>query len=185
MIYSPYILEKSSQHLSTLDVFSKLAQNRILFLGGDITEDSANVTIAQLLYLDSISKSDITLYVSSHGGSVYDGMAICDTIDLLKSNVNTIIVGKACSMGAIIALYGKERYALKSSKIMLHQPSGGTYGNATELEIYVNELNKEKVKIFNIIKQKTLMSLPEDELLFDKWMDPEEALKYNIITKIL
>ena len=183
--FNPLILEKSSQYLSPIDVFSKLSQNRILFISGEITEDLASCIIAQMLYLDSVNTKDIMVYINSIGGSVDDGLAIYDTANLLKSTVNTTVIGKACSMGALLTLMGKKRFILKSSKIMFHQPSGLFGGNAAEFAIYNEQLAKAKDYMFEIVKEKTLITNPIDAYTYDKWYNAQEALESGIITNIL
>lgn len=184
-IFNPLILEKSSQYLSPIDVFSKLAQNRILFINGDITEDLAGCIIAQMLYLDSINNKDIMVYINSSGGLFDDGMAIYDTAHLLKSTVNTTVIGKACSMSAILILMGKKRFILRSSKVMIHQPMSGAFGNASEIRITNEEIDKAKNLMYKIVKEKTLITNPEELFIYDKWFDAEEALEKGIITNIL
>lgn len=183
--FNPLILEKSSQYLSPIDVFSKLAQNRILFINGDITEDLAGCIIAQMLYLDSINNKDIMVYINSCGGLVDDGLAIYDTAHLLKSTVNTTVIGKACSMGALLTLMGKKRFILKLSRVMFHQPMTGTFGNASEIRITNEEIDKMKNSMYKIIKEKTLITNPEELFIYDKWFNAEEALEKGVVTNIL
>lgn len=183
--YNPLILEQSDKHLSALDVYSKLSQKRILFISGQIDEELSSAIIAQLLYLDSISTKPITLYIKSCGGYIDDGMAIYDTIMHIKSQVNTICVGKAFSMGAILLIAGEERTILKHSRVMIHQPSSGTYGTAKEFEIDNDEIQKMKKVMFEIVKERTKIENPEEYCRYDTWFNAEEAIKWGIVTRIL
>ena len=147
----PTVIEKSSNGERAYDIYSRLLKNRIILLSGEINDDTANVIIAQLLYLDSISNEDISLYINSPGGSITSGMAIYDTMNFVKSDVSTICVGLAASMAAFLLSSGKKgkRYALPNSEVMIHQPLGGVKGQATEIKIAAERILKIKLEIMN------------------------------------
>ena len=182
------IVEERPQNVAVMDVFSKLAQNRIVFIGNEIDDEGANELIAQLLFLDSLPGNEqISIYINSPGGSVYAGFAIYDTIQKLKSPVKTIAVGMAASMGAILLLSSEDRSALKHSRIMIHQPMGGAQGQASDIRITCDEINKVQVELYEIISERT--GIPMDEVYKlcdqDKWYTAKEALEAGIIKEIL
>lgn len=163
----------------------KLLDNRIIFLNGEVNEESAYNIISKLLYLDSISNDDISLYIDSPGGSVTQGLAIIDTMNLIKSDVATYCVGEAFSMGAIILSCGKKgkRYCLPNGEIMIHQPSGSAYGKADEILISSNRINKTKEKLINILVKNTKKNKKQISKCFnqDYFFDVKEALDFGII----
>lgn len=179
------IAEERTKNVVIMDVFSKLVQERIIFIDDVIDSDLANGIIAQMLYLDSLNNKPIKIYINTPGGSISSGLAIYDTALLLKSPINTYCIGQAASMGAILLLVGQERYATKHSKIMVHQPSGGFIGNAEEFKIYHEELQKDKKSLYDIIEEKTLIKDADEFCKFDKWFTSAEALELKLITKIL
>ena len=185
----PTIIEKEDNKEISYDIFSKLLKDRIIFLNGEINDSVANLVIAELLYLDSENNDDIFLYINSPGGDITQGMAIYDTINYIKSDVSTICVGLAASMGAFILLSGTKgkRYSLENSEIMIHQPLGGVKGQATEIKIVAERILKIKNKINRIISIKTKMPLKKIEKDTDRdyYLEPEEAIKYGIIDKII
>lgn len=184
---TPFILESSNTHLVTLDVFSRLQKDRIIFLGSPINAEVANTIIAQLLYLDAQNHNPIQLYLNTPGGYVDSGLAIYDTMNLIKSPVNTICVGTAASMGSILLVNGKTRSILPHSKVLIHQPSGYTEGKASDMLIDMKELEKSKSLLCQILADKTKQTYETVWADFDrdKWFDAEESLKYGLVDKII
>ena len=185
----PTVIEKSSMGERAYDIYSRLLKNRIILLSGEINDDTANVIIAQLLYLDSISNDDISLYINSPGGSITSGMAIYDTMNFIKSDVSTICVGMAASMAAFLLSCGKKgkRYCLPNSEVMIHQPLGGVNGQATEIDIVAKRIINIRSKINSILAKNTKKNLKQIEKDTDRdyYMDANSALDYGIIDKIL
>jgi len=185
----PTVIEKSSMGERAYDIYSRLLKNRIILLSGEINDDTANVIIAQLLYLDSISNDDISLYINSPGGSITSGMAIYDTMNLIKSDVSTICVGMAASMAAFLLSCGKKgkRYCLPNSEVMIHQPLGGVNGQATEIDIVAKRIINLRSKINSILAKNTKRNLKQIEKDTDRdyYMDALTALDYGIIDKVL
>lgn len=185
----PTVIEKSSMGERAYDIYSRLLKNRIILLSGEINDDTANVIIAQLLYLDSISNDDISLYINSPGGSISSGMAIYDTMNLIKSDVSTICVGMSASMAAFLLSCGKKgkRYCLPNSEVMIHQPLGGVKGQATEIDIVAKRIINLRSKLNSILAKNTKKNLKQIEKDTDRdyYMSAQEALDYGIIDKIL
>ena len=185
----PTVIEKSNQGERSYDIFSRILKNRIILLSGEIDDNTANVVIAELLYLDSINNDDISLYINSPGGSVSAGMAIFDTMNYIKSDVSTICIGMAASMAAFLLACGKsgKRYCLPNSEVMIHQPLGGVQGQATEIKIVAERIIKLKNKLNQILSEKTNKKLSEIEKDTDRdyYMNSQEALEYGIIDKII
>ena len=185
----PMIVDKELDGERSYDIFSRLLKNRIILLSGEINDACSSSIIAQLLYLDSISNEDISLYINSPGGSVSAGMAIYDTMNFIKSDVATICVGMAASMGAFLLSSGQKgkRSALPSSEIMIHQPLGGAEGQATEIKIVAEHITKLKKKLNPILAKNTKKSLKtiENDTERDHYLDAEEALEYGLIDKII
>ena len=187
---NPYILEEHQLNVTQLDVFSRLMMDRIIFLGTEINDYTANVLQAQMLYLDSVDNSkDISVYVNSPGGSVYAGLGIYDTMQFVSSDVQTICTGMAASMAAVLLVAGKEgkRSALPHSRIMIHQPMGGAQGQASDIEITAREIQKLKKELYTIISDHSHQ--PFDKVWADSdrdyWMTAEEAKEYGMIDQIL
>jgi len=186
---NPTVLEERKLNAVAMDVFSRLLMDRIIFVGTKIDSDTANIIVAQLLWLDSINHNDITMYINSPGGSIYDGYGIYDTMQRLKSDVVTICTGLAASMGSILLVGGTigKRYALPHSRIMIHQPLGGVRGQATDITITANEINKLKNELNEILATKT--GQPLDKIIQDTdrdyYMTAAEAKEYGIIDKVL
>ena len=176
--------------MAMMDVFSRLMVDRIIFLGTHIDDEVSNIVTAQLLFLESVSKStDIKIYLNSPGGDIISGYAIIDTMEYVSPNVGIIVAGCALSMGFVIAAFGEKgkRASLKRSKFMMHQPMTGAYGDATEIAIINNELQKYKGELAEMIATRTGKT-PEQVLIDmdrDKWMTAQEAKEYGIIDKIL
>ena len=185
----PMIVDKELDGERSYDIFSRLLKNRIILLSGEINDACSSSIIAQLLYLDSISNEDISLYINSPGGSVSAGMAIYDTMNFIKSDVATICVGMAASMGAFLLSSGQKgkRSALPSSEIMIHQPLGGAEGQATEIKIVAEHITKLKKKLNTILAKNTKKSLKtiENDTERYHYLDAEEALEYGLIDKII
>ena len=185
----PTVIEKSSMGERAYDIYSRLLKNRIILLSGEINDDSANIVIAELLYLDSISNDDISLYINSPGGSITSGMAIYDTMNLIKSDVSTICIGMAASMAAFLLSCGQKgkRYCLPNSEVMIHQPLGGVNGQATEIDIVAKRILNLRTKINSILAKNTKKNLKQIEKDTDRdyYMDSTTALEYGIIDKIL
>lgn len=179
------VVEKSSDNLVIIDVFSRLIQERIIFIDDEITEELANGVIAQLLYLDSIKKDTINIYINSPGGSVIQGLAIYDVSKLIKSPIRTVCLGQAASMGAVLMLMGSTRVGLKHSRIMFHQVSGGAYGSPDDLRVNYKEVEKLQNCMYDIIKEVTTIENVEETFRLDKWYDTEEALSVKILTERL
>ena len=185
----PTIIEKNNNGERIYDIYSRLLRDRIIMLSGEIDDIVSNNVISQLLYLDSIGSDDISIYINSPGGSITSGMAIYDTMNYIKSDVSTICVGMAASMGAFLLSSGTKgkRYALANSEIMIHQPLGGVNGQATEIKIAADRILKLKDKLNRILSKNTSKSLKiiERDTERDNFMDSKEALEYGIIDKII
>lgn len=186
---SPSILEERQLNVTQMDVFSRLMMDRIIFLGTDVNDYTANVIQAQLLYLDSTdSGKDISIYLNTPGGSVYAGLGIYDTMQFIKSDVSTICTGLAASMGAVLLVAGKEgkRAALPHSRIMIHQPLGGAQGQASDMEITVKEILKLKQELYQILADHSHQTLEQITADADRdhWMTADEALRYGMIDTV-
>src|SRR6266511_3541657 len=189
-IYTPYVIERSSRGERTYDVFSRLLMDRIIFLGTPINDDVANVVIAQLLFLEADNpERDIHIYINSPGGSVSAGMAIYDTMQFLKSPVNTNCMGLAASMGSFLLAAGRPgtRSALPHSRIMIHQPSGGTQGSAADIEIQARESLYLRSKMNELFSKHTGRPVEqiERDMDRDRFMSAEEARDYGLIDNVL
>ncbi len=186
---SPSILEERQLNVTQMDVFSRLMMDRIIFLGTEVNEYTANVVQAQLLYLDTTDQGkDISLYLNSPGGSVYAGLGIYDTMQFVSSNVATICTGMAASMGAVLLVAGEKgkRAALPHSRVMIHQPMGGIQGQASDIEITAREILKLKEELYQIIADHSGQSMEKiiADADRDYWMTAEEALAYGMIDKV-
>ena len=186
---SPSILEERQLNVTQMDVFSRLMMDRIIFLGTEVNDYTANVIQAQLLYLDSTdSEKDISIYLNTPGGSVYAGLGIYDTMQFIKSDVSTICTGMAASMGAVLLVAGAEgkRAALPHSRIMIHQPMGGAQGQASDMEITVKEILKLKTELYQIIADHSHNSIERITADSDRdhWMTAQEALEYGMIDRV-
>ncbi|MCQ2051032.1 MAG: ATP-dependent Clp endopeptidase proteolytic subunit ClpP [Bacteroidaceae bacterium] len=187
---NPYILEERQLNVTQMDVFSRLMMDRIIFLGTQIDDYTANTIQAQLLYLDSVDSSkDISIYVNSPGGSVTAGLGIYDTMQFINSQVATICTGVAASMAAVLLVAGAEgkRSALPHSRVMIHQPLGGVQGQASDIEITAKEIQKYKKELYTIISEHS--HTPFEKVWQDSdrdyWMTAQEALEYGMIDKVL
>lgn len=187
---TPYIIEERRLNVASMDVFSRLMMDRIIFLGTAIDDYVSSVIQAQLLFLDSVDpQKDIQIYFNTPGGSVYSGLAIYDTMQFVSSDVGTICTGMAASMGAVLLCAGAKgkRSALKHSRIMIHQPMGGAQGQVTEMEITLREIQKSRKELYTIIAEHT--GNPYDKVEKDSdrdyWMTSSEALEYGMIDEVL
>ena len=180
------IIEEKPGNIAILDVFSKLIQERIIFIDGAIDEEITNAVIAQMMYLNSLSQERaIDIYINSPGGSVIQGLAIYDVAKLIKAPIRTLCIGEAVSMGAILMLMGSTRRGLKHSSFMLHQISGGMRGPFSDMKISLEQGRIAQEYLYNILREKTSIPDLDVTLLNDYWMNSEEALKYGLLTEIL
>ncbi len=185
----PTIIEKSSNKEYAYDLYSRLLKDRIIFLSGEINDNLASIVVSELLYLDSINHDDIYLYINSPGGSVSSGLAIYDTMNYIKSEVRTIVIGMAASMGAFLLSSGTKgkRCALKNAEVMIHQVLGGAQGQATDIKIAAEHILKIKKKLNNILAYNT--GQPVSKIIKDcerdNYMSSEEALKYGLIDEVI
>ncbi|MBP3713965.1 MAG: ATP-dependent Clp endopeptidase proteolytic subunit ClpP [Phocaeicola sp.] len=187
---NPYILEERQLNVTQLDVFSRLMMDRIIFLGTEINDYTANTLQAQLLYLDNAEPGkDISIYINSPGGSVYAGLGIYDTLQFISSDVQTICTGMAASMAAVLLVAGTEgkRYALTHSRVMIHQPMGGVQGQASDIEITARQIQLLKEELYHIIANHS--HNPYEKVWADSdrdyWMTAAEAKDYGMIDEIL
>ena len=185
----PTVIEKEINGERSYDIYSRLLKDRIIILNGEIDDNTANIVVAQLLYLDSLNNEDISLYINSPGGSITSGMAIFDTMNFIKSKVSTICIGMAASMAAFLLSSGEkgQRMALPNSEIMIHQPLGGAQGQATEIKIAAERILKLKNKLNNILAKNTEQTLEKIELDTERdyFLSAKEAKNYGIIDKII
>lgn len=189
-IYAPYVIERSSRGERSYDIFSRLLMDRIVFLGTPINDDVANVVIAQLLFLQADNPDrDINIYINSPGGSVYAGLAIYDTMQYLTAPVATICMGMAASMGAFLLAAGTpgKRSALPNSRIMIHQPSGGSQGTASDIEIQAKEVLFARQKLNELMAQHTGQSVERiaEDVDRDRYMSPANAVDYGLIDRVI
>ena len=186
----PMVVEQSPRGERAFDIYSRLLKERIIFLGSPVTDDVSNVIIAQLLFLEADDpEKDITFYINSPGGSVTAGMAIYDTMQYVKSDIATLCMGQAASMGALLLAAGSKgkRYALPNSRIMIHQPMGGYQGQATDIEIHAKEILRMRKDLNRILANHTGRTIKkiQGDTDRDNFMSAQEALKYGIIDKVL
>lgn len=185
----PMVIEQTNRGERSYDIYSRLLEDRIIFLDGEINDQTANLIIAQLIYLEGKDPDkDIMMYINSPGGSVVSGMAIYDTMNYIKCDVSTICVGLAASMAAILLSSGAKgkRFALPNSEVMIHQPLGGFQGQASDIKIHADHMMKTKKKINKILSENTGMTIEtiEQDTDRDNYMSAEEAKKYGLIDKI-
>ena len=185
----PTILEKNSDHEYAYDLYSRLLNDRIVFCSDEINNQNANIIVSELLYLDSLSHDDIYLYINSPGGSVTSGLAIYDTMNYIKSDVKTIAIGLAASMGAFLLSSGTKgkRCALKNTEIMIHQPLGGAEGQASDIKIAAEQIIKTKDKLNKILAKNTNQNISKikKDVERDFYLNSEEAKQYGIVTHIV
>lgn len=186
----PYVIESTSRGERSYDIYSRLLKERIIFLGEEVTDVSASLVVAQLLFLESEDSSkDIHLYINSPGGSVTAGMAIYDTMNYIKCDVSTMCIGMAASMGAFLLAGGVKgkRLALPNAEVMIHQPSGGAQGQATEIQIVANKILQTKKKLNEILAANTGQpyEVIERDTDRDNYMTAQEALSYGLIDRVI
>lgn len=187
---NPTIIEERQLNVAQMDVFSRMMMDRVIFLGTEVNDYTANVIQAQLLYLDSADPGkDISIYINSPGGSVYAGLGIYDTMQYVTSDVATLCTGMAASMAAVLLVSGQKdkRYALRHSRVMIHQPMGGAQGQASDIEITAREIKKLKTELYNIIAEHSGQPFEKVESDSDRdyWMTSQEALDYGMIDRVL
>lgn len=187
---NPTIIEERSLNVAQMDVFSRLMMDRVIFMGTEVNDYTANVIQAQLLYLDSTDPGkDISIYINSPGGSVYAGLGIYDTMQYVSSDVSTLCTGMAASMAAVLLVAGEKgkRFALRHSRVMIHQPMGGAQGQASDIEITAREIKKLKAELYHIISDHSGQPFDRVERDSDRdyWMTSEEALEYGMIDRVL
>ena len=187
---NPTIIEERQLNVAQMDVFSRLMMDRVIFLGTDVNDYTANVIQAQMLYLDSTDPGkDISIYINSPGGSVYAGLGIYDTMQYVASDVSTLCTGMAASMAAVLLVSGEKgkRFALRHSRVMIHQPMGGAQGQASDIEITAREIKKLKDELYNIIADHSGQPFEKVERDSDRdyWMTSQEALDYGMIDRNL
>ncbi len=186
----PVVVEQTGRSERAYDIYSRLLKERIIFLVGEVNDASANLIVAQMLFLEAENpKKDISLYINSPGGSVTAGMSIYDTMQFIKPDVSTMVIGQACSMGALLLTAGAagKRYSLPNSRVMIHQPLGGYQGQATDIEIHAKEILKIKDNLNRIMAKhtgKAVKTIAKDTDR-DNYMSSKEALSYDLIDKIV
>lgn len=186
--FNPYIIEERKLNVATMDVFSRLMMDRIIFIGTEIDNDVANVIQAQLLYLQSLDdKADISLYLNTPGGIISAGLGIYDTMQIISPKVNTICTGLAASMGSILLAAGETRSILPHARVMIHQPLGGISGQASDILIEAEEIRKCRDEICNILSEHTKQSFDKvfQDMDRDHWFTAQEAVDYGLVDKIL
>ena len=186
----PVVIEQTSKGERSYDIFSRLLKERIIFLTGGINEQVSSIVSAQLLFLESQAPDkDIFMYINSPGGLVTAGLAMYDTMQFIKCDISTLVIGQACSAGSLLAMAGTKgkRYALKNSRIMIHQPSGGASGQATDILIHAEEIVKIKKKLNQMYADHTGQEIEviNQAMERDKFMSPDEALEFGLIDKII
>ena len=186
--FNPYIIEERKLNVATMDVFSRLMMDRIIFIGTSIDDDVANVIQAQLLYLQSLDdKADISLYLNTPGGIVSAGLGIYDTMQIISPKVNTICTGLAASMGSILLAAGEKRSILPHARVMIHQPLGGVTGQASDIIIEAEEIRKCRDELCNILAEHTKQPFDKifQDMDRDHWFTAQEAVDYGLVDKIL
>ena len=186
---NPMILEESRSFSAPIDIFSRLMKNRIIFLGNEIDDQVANIITAQLLYMEAMDDAPITIYINSPGGSIIDGLAIYDTMQFVKPVIKTVCTGMAASMASVLLCAGSkgERNILPNGQVLIHQPSGGTWGTAADMTIDINHINHAKETLYNILSKHTGQPVEKiiDDSQRDFWLTAEEALEYGCVDRIV
>lgn len=190
MYYIPYVVEQGANGERGYDIYSRLLKDRIISINGEINDTTSQFVIAQLLYLESENKdADISVYINSPGGIITSGLAIYDTMNYIKPDIRTICIGQACSMGAFLLAGGTKgkRCSLPNSSIMIHQPLGGFRGQATDIQIHTNEILRVKTQLNSLLAESTGKDIEtiEKDTERDNFMNPQEALEYGLIDKII
>ena len=189
-MYNPIVIVNDGRGERSYDIYSRLLKDRVIFLGGEIEDNIANSIVAQLLFLDAQeSEKDITMYINSPGGVITSGLAIYDTMRHIKSDVSTVCIGQAASMGALLLAAGTKgkRYSLPNSRIMIHQPLGGAQGQVTDIQIQAKEIERVKEKVSQILSEATGKSVESiyQDTERDNFMNSLQALEYGIIDKVI
>ncbi len=188
-MFIPTIQETTINGEKVYDIYSKLLENRIIFINGEINDNLSNLVISELLYLDSLNHEDIDIYINSPGGSVTSGLAIIDTMNFIKSDIRTTVTGIAASMASIILASGTKgkRYSLKNSEVMIHQPLGNMSGQATDIEIHAKRIIEKKKLLNKMLSNLTSQPLNviENDTERDKYFNSKESLEYGLIDKII
>lgn len=188
-MFCPTVIEKSHDGEYAFDLYSRLLKDRIVFISGEINDDLASIIISELLYLDSINHEDISMYINSPGGSVTSGLAIYDTMNLIKSDIKTIGIGFCASMGAFLLSSGtkKKRYVLPNTEVMIHEVLGGSSGQATEIKIQADHILYLREKLNRILAKNTNQTLKKinNDTNRDHYLSAREALKYGIVDEII
>lgn len=186
---NPMILEERKLNAAPIDIFSRLMQNRIIFLGSEIDSEVANIVTAQLVYLEAISDDDITFYINSPGGSIIDGLAIYDTMQSIKPDIKTVCVGMAASMGSILLVAGTKgkRKILPNGRVLIHQPWGVASGTADDISIETEQINKDKQTLYDILAYHTGKDVNQiiSDSERDFWLDAKDALDYGCVDEII
>ena len=186
---SQTVIQERKSNIATIDIFSCLMQNRIIFLGDPIDSEVANIVAAQLIYLDAVSKDDITFYINCPGGNVTDGLVIYDTMQAVKADVNTVCIGMAASMASILLVAGTKgkRKILPNGRVLIHQPWGVASGTADDITIETEQINKDKLNLYSILSQHTGQDLSKiiGDSKRDFWLDSEGALNYGCVDEIV
>ena len=186
---SPTVIQERKSNIAPIDIFSCLMQNRIIFLGDPIDSEVANIVAAQLIYLDAISKDDITFYINCPGGNITDGLVIYDTMQAVKADVNTVCIGMAASMASVLLVAGTKgkRKILPNGRVLIHQPWGVASGTADDITIETEQINKDKLNLYSILSQHTGQDLSKiiGDSKRDFWLDAECALNYGCVDEIV
>lgn len=183
----PMTIKPTKDGERSMDIFSRLLDSRIIMLTGEINDQTAEIVTAELLYLESMSKDPISIYINSPGGSVSAGLAIYDTMNMIACDVNTFCIGIAASMGAFLLSSGKNRYITPEAEVMIHQPLGGASGQCTDVQIQAEHLVKTKARLNRILSKNTGKSIDEiaKDTDRDNWLSAEEAKEYGLVDKVL
>lgn len=186
---NPMVLQESRSFASPIDIFSMLMKSRIIFLGDEIDDEVANIITAQLVYMEAANDNLITMYINSPGGSISAGLAIYDTMQIIKPQIKTVCVGEAASMASVLLAAGSkgERNILPNSLVLIHQPHGGTSGTAADMTIDINLINKQKQRLYDILAKHTGQAAEKiiNDSQRDLWLDAKEALDYGLVDKIV
>jgi len=189
MQYAPYVIEQNGTKEEQYDIFARLLKDRVVFINGEINENTAVSVTSQLLYLDYQSNEDISMYINSPGGVITEGLMILDIMNVISSDIKTIVMGQASSMGSFLAAHGTKgkRASLPNARFMYHQPSGGAYGQASDIEIQAKEIDYLKKKLNKMLSDVSNLSIDEMKLLTDRdsFLTPEECLEKGFIDKII
>lgn len=185
--YIPVVIEQTGRKEVSYDIYSRLLKDRIVVLNGEVEDNMASAIVAQLLYLDNENQEDITMYINSPGGVITSGMSIFDTMKYIKSRVITVCIGQACSMGAFLLSSGDYRMSMPNARIMIHQPSGGSHGQATDIEIQSKEIQKMKDFLNRYLSEQTGQPLKKIKKDTDRdfFMSAKEALEYGLIDEVI